>query len=70
MWWREEAVNIEHQNRAEEWIIFKDHLLGEGQYYDLQNQIQFDDTVIEMSLGNFKNMGKVWGAQAKIHLIH
>lgn len=38
--------------------IFKYQLLGEGQYFDLQNQIQFDDVIIEMSFGVFKNLGQ------------
>lgn len=53
MWWKEEETNIEHQNRERGMNIFKYQLLSEGQYFDLLNQIQFDDVVIEMSFGVF-----------------
>jgi hypothetical protein len=46
-WWRHEATEIEQCNIAREMNITKDQLLGEGCYADLQEQIQFDDVIIE-----------------------
>lgn len=45
--WREEAVNIEQQNRTRGENIVKDRLLGKGWYSDGQEQMQFDDTAID-----------------------
>ena len=43
-WCREEASNIEQQNRSMGINIVKDQFLGERQYSDIQEQIQFDET--------------------------
>jgi hypothetical protein len=39
MWQSVEAMNIEQQCRVKGMNVVKDQLLGEGSYYDLQEQI-------------------------------
>lgn len=48
IWWKEEARAIEEQNRARGINISQDQLLGEGQYANLQRQLEFDDPILEL----------------------
>lgn len=61
---------MEQQNRREALNIVKDQLLGKGQYFDLQEQIWFDETVIEqchlVALRVASQSRRVW---ENIHLI-
>ena len=45
-WWHEEAAIMESCNRSKGVISMKDELLGEGQFGNLRQQMQFDDSFI------------------------
>jgi hypothetical protein len=44
-WWKEVVV-MEHCNRSKCVSIMNDQLLGEGQFADVRQRMQFDDSII------------------------
>lgn len=48
-WQKEEAKTIKQQNRTRGINIPQDQVLGEGQYAELQRQLEFDDHVLALS---------------------